>query len=108
MLLPRPAQFVPKGAATVARIRIARTVLAVEIYRGKHGGSLPETLGEVSAELSDGVPKDPFDGQPLRYRSAAAGGYVVWSVGPDRKDDGGTMEASEGKTGRDLVVRIAR
>jgi hypothetical protein len=108
MLLPRPATFVPKGAATVARVRIARTVLAVELYRGKHGGSLPETLAEVSAELSDGVPKDPFDGQPLRYRRGAAGGYEVWSVGPDRKDDGGAKEPSEGKAGGDLGVRIAR
>lgn len=108
MLLPRPAQLVPKGAASVARVRIARTVLAVELYRGTRGGSLPETLAEVSAELSEGVPKDPFDGQPLRYRRAAAGGYVVWSVGPDRKDDGGTLEASEAKSGRDLMVRIAR
>ncbi len=108
LLLPRPAQFVPKGAASVARIRVARTVLAVELYRGKHGGSLPETLAEVSAELSDGVPKDPFDGQPLRYRRAAAGGFVVWSVGPDRKNDGGAKEPSEGKAGGDLGVRIAR
>lgn len=108
MLLPQPATFAPKGAASIARIRIARTVLAVEIYRGKHDGSLPETLAEASADLTGGVPKDPFDGQPLRYRRATGGTYVVWSVGPDRKDDGGTSEPSGGNSARDIVVRIAR
>jgi|LauGreDrversion4_2_1035121.scaffolds.fasta_scaffold17735_3 hypothetical protein len=108
MLLPQPAKFVPKCAATVARIRIARTVLAVELYRGKHGGSLPETLSEAMADLTGEVPKDPFDGQPLRYRRSPTGRFAVWSVGSDRKDDGGASEPSDGKVARDIVVRIAR
>jgi hypothetical protein len=34
------------------------------------------------------VPADPFDGKPMRYRKLAKG-YVVYSVGPDMKDEGG-------------------
>ena len=39
---------------------------------------------------------DPFDGQPLRYRKQGAG-YVLYSIGPDRKDNSG--ERMNGKDG---------
>jgi hypothetical protein len=31
---------------------------------------------------------DPFSGQPYRYRPGP-GGFAVYSLGKDRKDDGG-------------------
>jgi hypothetical protein len=34
------------------------------------------------------APIDPYSGEPMRYR-AQPSGYVIYSVGPDRKDDGG-------------------
>jgi len=108
VLLPEPARFVSKGAEAVARIRLARTVLAVERYRLKHDGALPTYLADVSAELSGGVLEDPFDGQPLRYKELPAGGYVVYSVGSNRMDDGGEVKASDGKTPLDLGVCIVR
>jgi len=37
---------------------------------------------------------DPFDGQPLRY-SAEGAGYVLYSVGPDLKDDAGERTAGQ-------------
>ncbi len=107
-LLPEPARFVNKGAEAVARIRLARTVLAVERYRLKHDGALPISLADASVELSDGIPKDPFDGQPLRYRQLPTGGYAVWSVGTDRKDDGGSIKGPDSKTPLDVVMTIAR
>jgi hypothetical protein len=33
-----------------------------------------------------------FDGKPLRYRRSDNGGYDLWSIGPDRKDDGGIID----------------
>ena len=38
---------------------------------------------------------DPFDGQPLRYGRPAKG-YVVYSVGQDRQDDGGKEKPRKG------------
>jgi hypothetical protein len=108
MLLPKPAEFVFQGAGAVARLRISQTVLAVERYRRKHGGTLPDTLADVSAELPNGVPKDPFDGQPLRYRKLPTGGFTVWSVGPNRIDDGGSVERPGNKAPLDLVGTILR
>jgi hypothetical protein len=107
-LFPEPARFVNKGAEAVARIRLARTVLAVERYRLKHDGALPTAIADVSAELSGGLPEDPFDGQALRYNKLPAGGYTVHSVGADRKDDGGAVQVPNGKTPLDVMMTIAR
>jgi len=82
--------------------------MAVERYRLKHDGALQTSLSDVSAELSGGVPEDPFDGQPLRYRKLSAGGYTVYSVGTDRKDDGGTVQGPDVKPPLDVVMTIAR
>ncbi len=106
MLLPKPAEFVFQGEGAVARLRICQTVLAVERYRRKQGGTLPHTLADVSAELVNGVPKDPFDGQPLRYRKLPTVGYTVWSVGPNRIDDGGSAASPDSKRPLDLVGTI--
>jgi hypothetical protein len=45
---------------------------------------------------------DPFDGQPLRYRKQNDG-YVLYSIGPDLKNNGGNQ--MNGK-GRDLVFTV--
>lgn len=103
-LLPEPAMLVNKSAEAVARIRLAQTVLAVERYRLKHNGALPTSLSEVSAELLE----DPFDGQPLRYRKLPSGGYAVYSVGQDLKDDGGSVEEPKANTPSDIVMTITR
>ncbi len=89
ILLPPPQATLGKGAETMARIRVAWTVLAVERSRLGREGRLSASLAELPGGVADGVPQDPFDGLPLRYRRLPAGGYSVWSVGPDRKDDGG-------------------
>lgn len=104
ILLPALANAFEKGAEAVARIRIARTVLAVERYRLQHGGALPVSLDD----LAGGVPADPFDGQPLRYKRLPARGYAVYSVGKDRKDDGGEAKAADGKPPFDLMMSIGR
>ncbi len=49
-------------------------------------GRLPETLGELVPEYLDDVPRDDFDGEPLRYDRDKK---VVYSVGEDLTDDGG-------------------
>jgi hypothetical protein len=108
MLLPKPAELVGKGAQAMAHLRICQAVLAVERYRLKHGGALPASLTEVAAELPKGIPPDPFDGQPLRYRQISAGGYAVWSSGTNRKDDGGSSEGPDSRNPLDLVKTMVR
>jgi hypothetical protein len=43
-----------------------------------------------------GIPTDPFDDQPLRFKKLARG-YVVYSIGPDFTDDGGKEKPADAK-----------
>jgi len=62
-------------------------VIGVELFRRKNG-RLPESLEELAPDFIPQVPTDPFDGLPLRYE-LRDDGYVIYSVGEDRQDDGG-------------------
>jgi hypothetical protein len=103
-LLPDPARLVLKSADTVARIRLARTVLAIERYKLKHDGALPVSLDDVAVDLAGGVPKDPFDGQTLRYKVLPSGVYSVYSIGEDREDDGGSVPREDIKLPVDIAI----
>src|SRR5262249_45036890 len=46
-------------------------------------------------ELLASLPTDFMDGQPLRYRRTEPGHFVLYSVGLDGVDDGGTMRGPE-------------
>jgi hypothetical protein len=68
-------------------------VLALRAYQAEHG-AYPEDL---NALVSDGyltrVPADPFSETGdalLQYRRLENGKYLLYSVGPDGKDDGGS------------------
>jgi hypothetical protein len=80
--------------------------LAVERYRQTRG-RWPESLSDLKPGELAAVPLDPFDGQPIRYRRLADG-VVVYSVGDDRTDDGGTFPVGvyELKPGIDLGFRL--
>lgn len=72
-----------------AELRTTRTALVIERYRLAHGDEPPDDLESLVGEFLDTLPEDPFDGRPLRYRRLARG-YVVYSIGPDVRDDDGT------------------
>jgi hypothetical protein len=71
-----------------AELHTAATALAIERYRLAHG-MWPTTLADVTGDrFLSSIPADPYDGRPLRYL-VGPDGVVVYSVGPDRRDDGG-------------------
>jgi len=76
-----------KHARAMTSVRLSRTALAVERFRLRHG-LLPVSLTVLVPDDLPEVPTDPFDGKPLKYRRLDQG-YVVYSVGPDGRDDGG-------------------
>lgn len=55
-------------------------------------GSLPESLGELVPGLLAQVPADSFDGEPFRYDAQSG---IVYSVGRDLEDGGGSTNAPE-------------
>jgi hypothetical protein len=77
-----------------------RVVLACELFRRAKRTEAPTLKAIVDAKLLDAVPEDPFDGKPMRYDAAR---HVVWSVGPDGKDDGGRVGRILPGFGRDLT-----
>jgi hypothetical protein len=70
-----------------ARSRVTLTALAVERYRLAEG-HLPKSLDNLIPAYMEIVPKDPFDGENLRYRRLKTG-FVVYSVNDDLSDNGG-------------------
>ena len=88
-----------------AEMRCTAAALAVERYRLKHG-RWPERLDDLAPTFLKAVPADPFDGKPLRYRHDEQG-VVVYSVGADRRDDGGAFDTlNTHKDGTDLGFRL--
>jgi hypothetical protein len=80
-----------RAADAEAHRRLIVTALALERYRGRQG-SYPENLLGLVPEFLPRPPVDFMDGQPLRYRLADDGHFVLYSVGLDCVDDGGTVQ----------------
>jgi type II secretory pathway pseudopilin PulG len=87
ILLPPISRSVQREASTQAQIRLATTALAIDRFRLDRG-RLPADLKELMPQFLQEIPKDPFDGASLRYKSLARG-YVIYSVDTDGHDDGG-------------------
>ena len=63
-------------------------------------GSYPENLSQLSPQYIGQVPEDFFVGQPLRYERKETG-YLLYSQGPNRKDDSGDWYS-----GADIVFQV--
>jgi len=105
MLLPAVRKVTQSAMERTAIQRTALTAIAIERYRVKHG-KLPEKLVDLVPDFIEGIPVDPTDGQPLRYRVLEKG-FVVYSIGPDKQDDQGDVGLSS-QRGRDLGMKIER
>jgi hypothetical protein len=62
-------------------------LLAVAAYRTEHGEA-PDTFDQLVPDYLATVPPDSWSGKPVILRRTADG-VVVYSVGPDGRDDGG-------------------
>ena len=91
--------------------RALEQAVAIRAWRFEHDGKDPETLGTLVPGLLDRLPLDPYSGKPFGYirsegqpvrapimsdfgpssvlRPSRVGQRLLYSVGPDRKDDGG-------------------
>jgi hypothetical protein len=79
-----------KDAETEALNLLLSTALALRAYRLEHG-VYPTALSQLVAGHLGAVPLDPFTASsPLLYYKTQANSYVLYSVGPDMHDDGGT------------------
>jgi hypothetical protein len=90
--------------------------LVLGAYRTEHG-RYPQELRELQPRFLPALPKDPYGGEDFRYRAEdhtpEGDGYVLYSVGPDGKDNGGPKFPNWGfgddealRTSDDIGVRM--
>lgn len=91
-IIPAMIQTETAAANDAANMSCGAAATAIERYRQTYGAP-PESLQALTPEFLPGVPADPFDGQPLRYRRQG-GGYLVYSIGADGVDDNGAPHNS--------------
>ena len=102
ILLPASSGFTRKNSHAQSFADSARVACALERYRIANG-RLPDTLAPLAPKFIDRIPTDVIDGQPWRYHTLAAGGYVVYSIGWNQKDDGGVPGLREYSTSVDIA-----
>ena len=91
---------------TRARCDATRWALAVLQHKMKTG-KLPATLEEVPAELIQDRPLDPWALKPFVYKPEADGsGFVLYSLGENRKDDGGNFTITQDNMGGSHVLDL--
>ncbi len=61
-------------------------------------GAYPETLAALVPQFIAKIPHDLINGQPLKYRRTDDGSFLLYSVGWNEKDDGGTVVESKDGT----------
>jgi len=107
LMLPGFSGAFRKTAFAQTGVNIAGIACAVERYRLQNG-EVCESLDMLTkARAKDGasnavaflsvVPHDIINGQPLKYRREAGGRYVLYSVGWNGVDDGGTNVTTKGE-----------
>jgi hypothetical protein len=77
--------------------QVVMTAIALKRYQLKHG-NYPTTLTALVPAYLPAVPLDPVDGKPLRYRPNADGTFLLYSIGPNGRDDGGNASLEKGAT----------
>jgi ABC-type transport system involved in multi-copper enzyme maturation permease subunit len=100
-----PGRAADNSLRNKAALRCAAAALAAERFRLRHG-RWPEGLDELVPDDLARVPPDPFDAAPMRFRRLDDG-LVVYSVGPDGVDDGGTLARGQDDAGgKDVGFRL--
>ena len=90
----------------LSRVRLLETEMALRCCRAERGAP-PMQLAELVSQYLKRVPQDPFSKQPLVYRAQGTN-WLLYSVGPDGVDDGGSP-AGRGSSGKgDLFFDSSR
>jgi len=98
-LLPALSAATRKFAVGQGSADLARVACALERYRLAHG-QYPESLDVLAPQFIAKLPHDIIGGQPLKYRRADDGQFVLYSIGLNETDDGG--EVGFNKSGKSV------
>lgn len=87
-VIPALRTSVERFGATETLRELTITAIALRRYQLDHAGALPPTLETLVPQYLATVPRDPMDGDTLRYKPEA-GGFLLYSVGLNGIDEGG-------------------
>ena len=91
IMLPAANRLLFQDFRTLTTTRLAATELAARWYADEHEGRFPDSLNDLVPNYLPAVPADPMaPGAPLRYRNGPQA--IVYSVGDDGIDDGGSEQ----------------
>lgn len=89
------------AARTDAQIAGLECVLAIRAFH-QRTGRYPHTLDEIVRQNLQKLPLDPFSSKPLMYRPTPDG-FLLYSIGPDLKDDQGVAKHPNGEAADDVL-----
>lgn len=95
LLLPSLQKAAEKFVIGQNSSDLARVAIALERHRLAHG-QFPATLDALTPTFLAKLPHDVITGQPLKYRRTDNGSFILYSVGWNETDDGGTVELAKG------------
>ncbi len=88
------------------RTELTKTAFALSQYRLAHGG-YPRKLAELAPQYLPQVPKDIFQNDAELHYQRQPEGYLIYSVGPNGRDDGGKNGYKSGEEPcDDMVVQM--
>jgi hypothetical protein len=88
-ILTLPENTFKKTLRTQTQYEMTQTAIALARCKLRDG-AYPPSLDRLVPEYLPALPRDRMDGKTLRYRPLPNGTYVLYSVGEDFKDDGGS------------------
>jgi Tfp pilus assembly protein PilE len=99
LLLPALTRAIESQARVEAELNLMQIGISVEQYHASTG-NYPATLDMISPSLGGSLPVDPFTGESYHYQ-LSGGSFLLYSVGSNLTDDGGTFDFRKG----DIVWR---
>jgi hypothetical protein len=90
---------------TIAQRGMAQVAVAVRAYQSRFG-DVPSSINDLK-KLGWKLPDDPFSGKQFGYHRKAEG-FVIYSWGPDLKDNGGGPQDKRKSQDGDIVYSWSR
>jgi len=104
MTLPALSRLIEQQAKHNACLDSSKLGIAIKIYRTRYG-KYPGVLSSIIPEILPELPLDPFTGKDYIYRREGKG-FIVYSIGPNEKDNGGIFDGKHQDKYDDIVFKV--
>lgn len=94
ILAPAMVRSMSSMERAIAQGEAIRILIRLGSFHSEHA-AYPDTLEALQSASNESLPEDPFSGKPFAYR-AQGNGFLLYSVGEDRNDDGGKPAEKRG------------